>query len=60
MIATLLLSMTALDLPLEKFVSSLTLQKSEIFSSNQAYLNHIGFPEKDTSFFDGAMLDDDG
>ena len=42
-----------------KFVNTVTLQKSEIFSSNQSYLSHIDFPEKDTFFFEGVMLDDD-
>ena len=60
MLATILLSTTAPYLPIEKFVHTPTLQTFEIFSSNQAYLSHIDFPEKDTSFFEGAMLDDDG
>ena len=60
MLATLLLSMTGLYLPLEKFVSSSTLQKSEKVFSNQAYVSYIDSPEKDTFFFEVAMLDDDG
>ena len=60
MLATLLLSKIAPYLPIEKFVHFPILQKSERFFSNQAYLSYIDSPEKDTFFFEVAMLDDDG
>ena len=60
MLATLLLSKIAPYLPIEKFVHSPTLQKSERVFSNQACLSYIDSPEKDTFFFEVATLDDDG
>ena len=60
MLATLLLSKIAPYLPIEKFVHSPTLQKSERLFSNQAYLSYIYSPQKDTFFFEVVTLDDDG
>ena len=60
MLATLLFSKIALYFPIGKFVSTPTLQKSERLSSNQAYPSYTDSPEKDTSYFEGTMLDDDG
>ena len=60
MFATLLLSTIVPYLPIEKFVHSPTLQKSERVFSNQACLSYIDSPGIDISFYEGATLDDDG